>query len=142
VSPEENKAVVRRFYDLFNEGNLEGLGEVFAADALDHDPVPGQAPGLEGVKQSVAPFLSGFPGIQITIEQMIADGDRVADRIVARGTHTGEFLGIPPTGKPVTVKALNMYRIAGGKIVEAWHIEDVFGMMVQLGVVPTPGEGG
>lgn len=135
---EENKAIVRRFYELFNEGNLEGLGEVFAADAVDHDPLPGQAPGLEGVRQSLAPFLSGFPGIQITIEQMVVDGDKVADRIVAHGTHTGDFLDIPATGKPVTVKALNMYRIADGKIAEAWHIEDVFGLMVQLGVVPAP----
>jgi steroid delta-isomerase-like uncharacterized protein len=85
-----------------------------------------------------AAFFAAFPGLHISIEDVIAQGDKVAVRITWQGTHQGEFMGIPPTGKPVTVTGINLYRVANGKIVEEWWQEDILGLMQQLGVLPPP----
>jgi len=142
MSTEENKAVARRAYDAFNQGlrtgNLAALDEVIAANMVDHNPAPGQGPGLEGAKQVFTQFFAAFPDLQFTVEDMIAEGDKVASRITARGTHKGDFQGIPATGKQVMQTGIDILRIAGGKIVERWGEFDNLGLLQQLGVVPPP----
>jgi steroid delta-isomerase-like uncharacterized protein len=138
MSTEQNKAVVRRFFELFNQGDITAMGEVYAPDVVDHNPAPGQGPGLEGIQQILGLFRAGLPDIVVTVDNMIAEADLVVTRQTARGTQTGAFLGVPPTGKPVTMSAQDMYRVAGGKVVEAWHIEDLLGTLQQLGAIPAP----
>jgi steroid delta-isomerase-like uncharacterized protein len=136
MSSEDNKAVVRRFFELFNRGDFEAMGEVYASDVIDHNPGPSQAPGLAGVKQILALFRAGLPDITVTVDHMIAEGDLVVTRQTARGSQSGEFLGLPATGRAVEMTAHDMYRLKSGKVVEAWHIEDLLGLMQQLGAIP------
>lgn len=139
---QENKALVRRFYQaVWDEKNLDALDELIAADAVDHELPPGLPPGREGTRAFLGMFLSAFPDTQMTVEEVLADGDKVATRWTAAGTHSGELMGIPATGKQVTVTGIDINRIANGKIVEHWGKFDQLGMMQQLGVVPAPGEG-
>lgn len=142
MSTEDNKAAERRFYEeLWNQHDLGAVDEHVAPDVVEHNPVfPGQGPGREGFRQSVAMPLSAFPDLQITIEEMVAEGDKIVVRWVARGTHRGEFMGIPPTNRQVTVEGIDIYRYAGGKRVETWRQWDRLGLMQQLGPIPTPGQ--
>ena len=136
MSIEENKAIARHYIDLFNRGHLVGLDEVVASDVLDHYHAPGQAPGLEGLKQALARLRDGFPDMLLIIEDIIAEGDTVVVRGTGRGTHTGEFMNMPPTGKQVTLPVVAIYRIASGKIRDRWNLADNLGMMQQLGAIP------
>lgn len=137
---EANKTLVRRVYDdMWNKSDLSVPDTIYAPDVVNHELPPGMPEGIEGTKAYFGMFLSAFPDTQMTVEEQIAEGDKVVTRWTARGTHTGELMGIPPTGKQVTVTGINVDRIAGGKIVEEWGEFDMMGMMQQLGVVPTPG---
>lgn len=137
---EANKTLVRRVYDdMWNKSDLSVPDTIYASDVVNHELPPGMPEGIEGTKAYFGMFLSAFPDTQMTVEEQIAEGDKVVTRWTARGTHTGELMGIPPTGKQVTVTGINVDRIAGGKIVEEWGEFDMMGMMQQLGVVPTPG---
>lgn len=135
------KDVIRQVYAAYNAGDWDALDGLIAADVVDHNAVPGQAPGLEGVKQALMAFRAGFTG-DITIDDLIVEGDRVVDRIHLDAVHTGEFAGLAPTNKHVSVEAIELWRIEGGKIVEGWHIENLFGLLTQLGVLPNVGGGG
>lgn len=139
---EENKAVIRRWIEELNQGNLDAADEFFAPNYVDHSAPPGTPPGPEGVKQLMAMYSAAFSDVRITIEDQIAEGDKVVTRLSTRLTHTGEFMGIAPTGKQVAVTAIVIDRIVGGKLVEAWESFDELGMMQQLGVIPPMGEGG
>ena len=141
MSAEENKTIMRRIFEVFNTGNLAVADEVIAADVVDHQAPPGVAPGRAGFKQLITMFRTAFPDIQMTIEEIIAEGDRVVARSTMRGTHRGEFMGIPPTGKQFTVTSIDIVHIAGGQGVEHWGNSDDLGMLQQLGVIPTPGQG-
>ena len=132
-----NKALVRRIYDAFNTGNLEILDAVLGVNIIDHNPFPGQPQGIAGVKQLIMILRSAFPDFHITVEDMVAEGDKVVARVVTQGTHQGEFMGIPATGKEVTQTGIEILRIAGGKVVERWGEFDNLGMMQQLGVAPS-----
>lgn len=135
---ETNKMLERRFFDeMLNSGDTTVANELFADDAYDHAAFPGQASGREGFKQAVRIVHSAFTDVQYTIEDLIAEGDRVTTRWTLRGTHTGEFLGIPGTGKRVTVEGIHILRFANGQIVECWEVWDRFGMFQQLGVTPS-----
>jgi len=142
MSTEENKAVARRTYEAFNQaistGTWAALGEFLAADLVDHNPAPGQGPGLEGVKQVFSAFLAAFPDLSFTVEDMIAEGDKVVSRLSLHGTHKGDFQGIPATGKMVTQTGIDILRVAGGKVAERWGEFDNLGLLQQLGVVPPP----
>jgi len=139
MSVEENKIMHRRFtLESLNHGNLAVADELAAADLVDHNAPPGLAPGLAGFKQFVTRLRAGFPDVAFTIEDEIAEGDKVVVRTTMRGTHTGEFLGIPPTGRKVTMGTVDIVRIANGKIVEHWGQQDTLGMLQQLGVIPMP----
>lgn len=136
----ENKALARRFYDaVVNQGRLSSVDEFVAPGFVDHNPPgPGIAPGPEGVKQTFAMFRAGLPDMNVTIEDQIAEGDIVVSRLTAQGTHKGELMGIPPTGKKLTMGIIDVLRFEGGQAVERWGQSDLMGMMQQLGVAPMP----
>lgn len=135
---EQNKMLVRRVIDeVYNEGNLALVDELAAGDFVVYTPSQ-EIHGRAGAKQYVATLRTGFPDLHITIEDQVAEGDKVVTRWIARGTHTGEFQGIPPTGKQVRVTGTDIDRIANGKAIECWTNVDELGMMQQLGVIPAP----
>jgi len=136
---EKNKAVLPRAEELWNTGDLAIADEIFATDFVNHDPSAPDVRDLETYKGFIAVTRAGFPDFHVTIEDIIAEGDKVASRWTARGTHQGELIGIPPTGKQATWTGMTIYRFAGGKIVEAWWSKDMLSMLIQLGVVPPPG---
>jgi steroid delta-isomerase-like uncharacterized protein len=143
MSTEENKALVRRFdEEVWGKGNLAVADELLATNFVLHAPPPEVAPDLEGYKQWVSTARTAFPDLQTTIEDMIAEGDKVVTRWTVRGTHKGEIMGIAPTGKQVTMTGISIDRIEGGKIVEEWNEMDMLGMMQQLGAVPPPKQAG
>ena len=117
---EANKALVRRVYDAFNSGGVDLLDEAVAADFEDHDPMPNQTPGLVGLKQAVGLFRAAFPDGEMTVEEILADNDKVIARVTLRGTQTGEFFGQPATGRVVIAEGIDVYRISDGKISEGW----------------------
>jgi steroid delta-isomerase-like uncharacterized protein len=137
---EQNKAIVRRsLEELFTHGDLGVADEVFAADYVGHDTeLPQPLRGPEEVKRFVAMYRTAFPDLVVSVEDQIAEGDRVVTRFVARGTHRGPLMGIPPTGRKVTVPGISIDRIVDGKSAEAWINYDVMGMMQQLGVLTGP----
>jgi predicted ester cyclase len=140
---EESKAVVQRFNELFGEswrtGDVVILDEVLAPDFVYHSP--GAPPDLGGFKQSLLMLSAGLHDLRYSVEDLFAEGDKVADRLTWQATHQGELMGIPPTGNTVMGTEIHISRIADGKIVERWGQGDNLGMMRQLGVVPAP-EGG
>jgi len=144
MSTEQNKALLSRLIkEVFNRGNIRLVDELLAPGFVDHEELPpGIPPGREGVKQLTNMFRSAFPDFKATIDDMIAEGDKVVARQTWSGTHKGEFMGIPPTGKSVSFGVIDIIRIAGGKFVEHWGQMDSMGMMQQLGAIPTPGQSG
>ena len=141
MSAEENKALHRRFFEeLFNQGNLETADQIVATSYVNHDAAPGETPGVEGLKQFVMMLRTAFPDIHFTVDDQVAEGEKVATRWTVTGTHQAEFAGIPATGKPVRLTAINIHLVADGKIQEGWVNWDARGMMQQLGVIPAPGQ--
>ena len=138
MSTEENKVLIRRFYEeVFNKRNVAALDDFYAPDHIDHTLPPGLPVGPEGTKQAIATMLEGFPDLHITIEDMIAEGDKVVIRFTTHGTQQRTLGGIPPTGKQVAVSTIEITRIVGDKIVEDWGLDDRLGMLQQLDLVPT-----
>ena len=138
MSAEENKALVRRFVEEFwNEGKTTAADELMAIDAVVYMPT-GEVVNLDGLKSFAGTFRGSFPDWHSTVEELIAEGDKVAERWTARGTHRGELQGIPPTGKRVEVPGSVFYRIVGGKIVEFRGLFNMMSLMQQLGVIPAP----
>jgi steroid delta-isomerase-like uncharacterized protein len=137
---EANKALVRReMEEVFDRGNLDAADELYAPDYVIHDPTsPEDIRGVEGARQFAATYRQAFPDFQATVEDQVAEGDKVATRFTARGTHHGELEGIAPTGNRVEVTGINISRIAGGKIAEEWTNYDALGLMQQIGAVPSP----
>ena len=136
---DANKAATRRFVDeAFSKGNLAAVDELVADDYIDHSPPPNVPADKAGLKQLVEMFRSAFPDLTVTVEDMVAEGDKVAIRVVTRGTHQGELMGIAPTGRVVAFNEQHFVRISNGKLVEHWGVEDDLGMMQQLGVVEAP----
>jgi len=138
MSTENNKAIVRRFFAEYQQGNLDGAEEVLAADFVHHQP--GSTPqNREEYRQLGSAFLKAFPDMQWIIEDQVSEGDKVATRLTISGTHRGELLGIPPSGKQVNFTEIAIDRLVGGKIAERWNLVDTLGMMQQLGVIPPMG---
>jgi predicted ester cyclase len=134
---DENKALVRRWFAELDRGNDHIADELVAIDYIDHNPpLPDMAPGREGVKQANALLRAAFPDARHTIEDQIAEGDKVVTRITARATFQGEILGIPPNGKQITVEGISIHRIAGGQFVEHWAVGDNLSLYQQLGAIP------
>jgi predicted ester cyclase len=140
MSTEDNKAASRRFYEeVINQKQLAVLDEVAGDNYHSHDFPPGLPPGREGLKIFISVFHAAFPDGHLTIDQMIAEGDTVATRLTFHGTHTGEFQGIAPTGKKITIPALDMARFESGKLVEHWGGPNQMSLLQQLGVIPSMG---
>jgi steroid delta-isomerase-like uncharacterized protein len=137
MSAEENKAIVRRFWGVWEEGNIDLVDELLAPDYINHTPAsPDQPTGPEGVKGVVAMFRSAIPDLRVVVEDMIAEGDKVAVRYTLEGTHEGELFGLPPTGQQLSIKSIAVERVSDGKIQEHWRVTDSLDMMQQLGVIP------
>jgi steroid delta-isomerase-like uncharacterized protein len=141
MSTEENKRLVRRFYQEIDAGNLDAMDELVAEDYMDHSPppFPGFAAGREGFKQMFRLFWDATPGTH-QIEDQIAEDDKVVTRLTARGVHTGDLPGIPATQKPITMTATVIHRVENGKLAEKWSDKDVLGFLQQLGVISMPGD--
>ncbi len=141
MATEQNKASFRRMLEeVFNKGNVSLVDEFLAPDFIEREELPpGFPPGREGVKVLVSVFRSAFPDFKATIDDMIAEGEKVVVRTTWRGTQKGEFMGIPPTGKNVSFGVIDIIRFAGDKGVEHWGIMDSTSLMQQLGAVPVPG---
>jgi predicted ester cyclase len=129
MSVEENKALVRRVQEVLwnHTGNLDAAAELFASDRVEH------------AKQEAANVRRAFPDLESTIENLIAEGDKVVAHWKSRATHQGEYMGILPTGNRVDFTGISIYRIAGDQIAESWGVSDQLDLMRQLGVIPTPG---
>jgi len=137
-STEANKTANRRFYEeVINQQKLVVVDEVAATNYVNHGFQVGQPTGRDGLKRFVGAFHTAFADGHLTIDQMIAEGDTVATRLTFHGTHTGEFQGIAPTGKKVTMPALDMARYEGGKMVEQWGGPDQMSLLQQLGALPS-----
>lgn len=137
---EQNKTSFKRLYEeVFNQGNLDVASELIGSNVVEHQQQPGVDPdaaGPELVKQIARFYRSAFPDLNIAVEDLIAEGDRVAARVTIMGTHQGELMGIPPTGKRVEVSSIDIIRFEDGKAAEHWGETDIMSMMQQLGVVP------
>lgn len=139
MAAEENRALVRRFLEeLFNQRDMNAIDRYLAPDYVDHVVPPGVAPTRDGFRQFIGAFLEALPDFHYTIDDVLADGDRVAVRLSAQGTQKGVFQGIPPTGKQASWGEMHIGRIQDGKIVEHWGQIDNLGMLQQLGVIPSP----
>lgn len=136
----ENKVVMSRFVEFINTGSEKLAEELISSDAVFH--VPGRPEPLRGPAGYLAVIgmmRGGFPDIQWTLEEMIAEDDKVAARFTMRGTHQGTFFGVPPTGKTIAVQAMNFYRLSGGQFIEERGQPDLLGLLQQIGAVPSPG---
>jgi predicted ester cyclase len=144
MSAEENKLAERRLYEeVWNKRNLAAIDELIAPNVVEHNPnTPSQGPGLEGYRQSIESILTTFPDMKVTLEDLIAEGDKVVARWRASGTHLGEGATIPPTNKQVTITGIDILRYEGGKRVETWRQFDILGLLQQIGVVPPMGQTG
>jgi steroid delta-isomerase-like uncharacterized protein len=140
MSVDDNKAIIRAFVEtVWNGRQLDRAGELVAADFVDQASMPGQAPGLEGVKRKWAMYLDAIPDFRVTIEDLVAEGEKVAVRRTYEGTHRGgPLLGIPATGKRFQFGGISIFRLANGRIAEHWEQLDRLALMQQLGVVPAP----
>ena len=140
MSAAANKALVRRFVEqVISQGNLAVVDELVAGDYVYHGPGM-QVGGPDGLKQLFTMLRAAFPDWQETLEDLIADGDKVVFRVTGHGTHQGEFMGLPPTGKRVTVAGIDLVRIEAGKLSEHWANFDQLGLLQQLGAIPAPGQ--
>jgi steroid delta-isomerase-like uncharacterized protein len=139
MSTEDNKALVRRFYDeVFNNKNMAGVDAFVAPNVIDHSLPPGAPGEIEGVRQTITMFLTAFPDLNLTLEDIIAEGDKVVVRWTMRGTHQGASLGMPPTGKQFTLPGISLVRLDGGMAAETWVCYDQLVMLQQLGLAPAP----
>jgi steroid delta-isomerase-like uncharacterized protein len=140
VSAQENKAVLRQWIEAYNERDLEAEANLLAPDYVAHVPAAAcPMEGLEAWRQFSGSFAEAFPDIRLTIQDIFSEGDMVAARVAFHGTHSGEFQGIPPTGKEVTFTSIEVNRVRDGKVEEHWVELDLLGLMQQLGAIPEPG---
>ena len=138
MSTEENKARFRRYVEeAWNKGNVDIMDELMAAHYARHMAISAPPLTREGQKQRILGFRRAFPDLRLTIEDMVAEGEKVSIRITLRGTHQGEFMRVPPTGKQIAVGVVDVARFEDGKVVEQWGQSDLLGLLQQLGVIPT-----
>jgi steroid delta-isomerase-like uncharacterized protein len=139
MSTNDNKNVIKTFIeDVINQGRLEQADDIVMDDFVELDPLPGQAQGREGLKEMIRHMRSAFPDIRWTIDEMVAEGNKVLTRFTWSGTHQGTFLGVPATGRRITVKGMVIDRLEAGKMADSRILMDTLGMMQQLGALPVP----
>jgi len=134
----ESKDLARRFYDeVFNAGELDRVDELLTPDFVDHEEgPPGMPDGIEGVKAFVAMYREAFPDLRATVEEMVEEGDKIAVRTTFTGTHDGDFMGIPASGRTISIQAMDVVRVVDGRAAEHWGVTDVMGLMQQIGAIP------
>jgi steroid delta-isomerase-like uncharacterized protein len=136
---QDNASIVRGFVDeVITQGNIDAAAHYVWEDVVEQVPLPGQGPGLDGLKDILRAMRSGFPDIVFSIQEQVAEHDKVASRFEWTGTHNGDFLGIAATGRPVRVWGIVIDRLEDGRIKDTRILMDTFGMMAQLGVLPSP----
>jgi steroid delta-isomerase-like uncharacterized protein len=140
MSQQDNIAATERLGAAVNSGNLDALHEVFAPNVIDRDPASDQAPGPEGFIHFFTGFRASFPDLTISVEQLVADEDNVAIAYTVTGTHRGDFLGIPATGKSIKARGVQIARFENGQIVERWGSSDQLGILQQIGASHIPAE--
>ena len=139
TTTDQNKAIYRRFIQLiFNEGRLDRIDEVLDPGYVYHDAPPDTPPGPDAVRQAVEMFRAAFPDLKITIEEQIAEGDKVCSRTTTRGTHRGSIFGLQATGRKIVMPGLTLVRIVDGRVGESWVKNDVAGLMKQLNAPAHP----
>jgi steroid delta-isomerase-like uncharacterized protein len=142
MSAKENMAAARRLLDeAWSQGNLEAVDELVADSYVFHDPLVPGIEGTEGLKQLINMYRTGYPDLKFTLEDQLSDGDKVINRWTCAGTHKGELMGIPATGKYTTTSGISISRYEGGKAIEEWVRWDALGWLQQLGVIPPLGGG-
>jgi steroid delta-isomerase-like uncharacterized protein len=135
-APDQNKQLVRRYYEeLFNEGRLDVIDELFSGDFLDHEAVAGVPRGREGMADVVTMWRSGFSDFREEVCDLVAEGDRVAARFQFSGIHTGSFLGVAPTGRFVEMTGIEIFRVEDGRIAELWYAEQLYDLLTELRAV-------
>lgn len=137
---EQNKALVEQMIqEVFNEGDVDAVDVYFTADFVEHEEgAPGQDGGREGLKMALPMLRTAFPDLTVTVEDMVAEGDKVAARLTWSGTHDGDFMGMPPTGQSFSMNVMDLFRIEDGQVAEHWGVSDIMAMMSQLGMLPGP----
>ena len=138
MSIEQNKVLVRKFADYIDTKDLDAALILLSPNFVDHTPPAGLPPGIEGVRMFFTMQFTAFPDGRSTVQDMIAEGNKVACRMNGEGTHQGMFLGMAPTGKHITWSFIEIWHIADGKLAEHWVEADMMGMMQQLGMLPPP----
>lgn len=140
MSTEANIAVAHRVFDeLFSQGNFDAADEIYASGHTSHDPQAAGVNGAAAMKHYIGMYRAAFPDLHVSIDDTIAEGDRVVIRWTARGTHQGELMGVPPTGKQAVVTGINIFRVSDGCLQEEWVNWDTLGLLQQLGVAPKMG---
>ena len=138
MTTQENKDVIRRYYEaVLNRGELDVLNDLALSDYVEHDPLPGQGTGRDGLNDRVTMLRNAF-GQHFTLLDMIAEEDRVVVRWTGSGRHEGEFMGMPPTGKAFTITGIDIHRVEGGRMAEHWDVVDQLSLLQQLGFIPQP----
>ena len=137
MSLEENKKIAMRLYELANAGDVDGIGDLISAEYEEHDPLPDQGTGREGALDRFVMITTALAP-RFTVEDVIAEGDRVVVRWTNSGTHVGDFAGLPPTGKTFSIAGIDVYRLEDSKLCEHWHVIDQLSMLGQLGLLPPP----
>ena len=136
--PREIETTVQGFYDALNTGNVDALDGLLAPDWADFPPPPGSGTNVENYKEVMLGFRAAFPDGSFATQDFIVEGNQVAVRSIGTGTHEGAFYGIPPTGRAVEFQTIDIHRVEAGRIVETYHVEDLLGVMNQLGAFPPP----
>lgn len=140
MSSEANKKVVTRFYEeVLNRGNVGLLDELAVLDYDEHSPFPGQPNGFEGLKARVAAIITAFRPV-FTLHELVADGETVVAYWTNTGSHQADFMGLPPSGRQVTISGIDIHRMRGAKMAEHWHVIEELQMLQQLGAIPAPQE--
>ncbi len=139
ATEKANIAMVRKFFEVGpSKGDLTAADAILAPEFSLHTPLPTPGPGIEAMNNVITTCRAAFHGLNVTIDDIMADGDKVTARFTARGMHKGEFMGLPPTGKAITMTGIEIFRVKEGKITELWGEANLMGLMQQLGVLPVP----
>jgi steroid delta-isomerase-like uncharacterized protein len=140
MSTEQNKSIVRRWIEEgWNKHNLSVVDEIYAPNFVQHEPEPQTVNSSEALKQYLSAYFTAFPDLSLSIEDLLAEGDKVVRRFVSNGTHTGPFMGMPATGKKGVITGIVIFRLENSRIAEVWLNIDALGLLQQLGVIPMPG---
>ena len=140
MSAESNKTIIRRLFQMIQDGNSMNVEEIFASNWVNHDPTLPPMQGFDGARQLINMWSTSLSNRKVTIEDMVAEGERVAARFTFSGTNTGPLMGIPPTGKTANSTGIGIFRVVDGKLTENWVNFDALGMLQQLGIIPAMGK--